>query len=169
MGRAWGFRIVALPVVLLICAAAFAQRSSASAALPCEVFSSGGRAVPGGSVDLRSGQLVPGDSVTGSVVVSNDGDAPGHIVFGTTSLAGADGDLATALRVILTDVTGGGRPHLACAGTLSGRSGLDLGSFVAGAVRAYRIAVSFPSEAASGGSCAGGSMSLSLPVDGSDG
>ena len=72
-GRAWGLRIVASLVVLLIadgiCAAAYAQRSSASAALAGEMFSSGGRAVPGGSVGLRSGQLVPGDSVTASVGV----------------------------------------------------------------------------------------------------
>ena len=161
--------LVSLLVVLVaggVCAAAFAQWSSASAALPDGMFSSGGRALPGGSVHLGDHQLAPGDTVTGAATVTNDGDAAGHFVFAAVLPATTPGSgaarLQKALQVTLTDVTDGGRPQRVYAGQLSALSDLDLGSIAPGATRAYRIAVNLPAQPASDAVSAHGSLAVSF-------
>ena len=127
-GRGRGFRILASLIVVLVaggvCVPAFAQWSPASAALPDGMFSSGHGAIAGGSVTMSDDQFVPGDTVTGTVVVSNDGDAEGRFIFGTDSAvdsAGSGGgSLARALRMTLADVTDAGQPRRVYSGELSG-------------------------------------------------
>jgi len=168
--RVGGFRILASLLVILVaggvCAAAFAQWSSASAALPNGMFSSGSRAIAGGSVAMGSHQLVPGDTVTGTAVLVNDGDAPGRFIFGTDSLVdrpgSGGGSLAKALRVTMTDVTDSGHPRPVYSGALSGLSGIDLGSFAPGAARTYRIAATLPRQTVSGSACAESSLALNF-------
>ena len=160
--------MASLVVVLVaggVCVAAFAQWSSASAALPDGMFSSASRALAGGSVVMGDHRFAPGDTVTGAVVVRNDGDAAGRFTFGTDSGvagSGKDDSLARALRVKMTDVTDGGHPRRVYAGPLSGLSGIDLGSFAPGAERKYHIAVTLPAQAASAASCAGDPLALSF-------
>ena len=168
--RVGGFRILASLLVVLVaggvCAAAFAQWSSASAALPDSMFSSGSRAIAGGSVVMGSHQFVPGDTMTGKAVVTNEGDAPGRFVFGTDSLVdrpgSGGGSLAKALQVTLTDVTDSGHPRRVYSGALSGLSGIDLGSFAPGATRTYRIAATLQPQTASSTAYADCSLALSF-------
>jgi hypothetical protein len=147
-------RILASLIVILVaggvCIAAFAQWSSASAALPDSMFSSGARAIAGGSVSMPDHQFLPGDTVTGKAVVTNDGDAPGRFVLEADCATGRPGSgesgLAKALRVTVTDVTDGSHQRRVYSGTLSGLTGVDLGSFAAGAVRSYRLTVTLPAK-----------------------
>jgi hypothetical protein len=168
--RVGGFRILASLIVILVaggvCAAAFAQWSSASAALPDSMFSSASRAIAGGSVSMGDHQFMPGDTVTGTVVVANEGDAPGRFIFGTDSLVdrpgSGGGSLAKALQVTLTDITDSNHPRRVYSGALSGLSGIDLGSFAPGATRTYRIAATLQPQTVSGTAVADGSLALSF-------
>jgi hypothetical protein len=47
-------------------------------------------------------------------------------------------------------------------GSLAGLSGVDLGTFGPGAVRAYRFAVTFPQHALDGAACAGSILTVAF-------
>ena len=158
--------LVSLIVILVaggVCVAASAQWSAASAALPDSMFSPGFRAIAGGSVSMPDHQFLRGDTVTGKAAVANDGDAPGRFVLEADSAAGRPGSgessLAKALRLTVTDVTDGTHPRRMYSGTVAGLSGIALGTFPAGAVRSYRIAATFPAQAAAS---ADGALALSF-------
>jgi hypothetical protein len=169
-GRARGFRIVASLLVVLVaaavCAGAFTQWSAASAALPRSMFSSGDLALAGGSAVMGSRQLTPGQTVTGGVVLVNDGEAPGRFTLGTSflvdKLGAAGGSLATALQVTVMDVTAAGAPLRVYDGPLAGLAGLDVGPLDPGAVRTFRIAVTFPRQADGGAEFAGSVLSIAF-------
>jgi hypothetical protein len=168
--RARGFRIfVSLFVVLVasgICAGASVQWSAASSALPRSMFSSGALALVGGSVVLDGHRLAPGQTVTGSVAVVNEGDAAGRFALRSSSPVdkpGLDGgSLARTLRVSVTDVTVAGAPRLLYEGSLVGLTAVDLGTLASGAMRTLRIAVSFPRQTIDGAAFAGSSSSISF-------
>jgi hypothetical protein len=152
--RARGFRIVAtLFIVLLtagICYGAVRPRTASPGADLAGVFSTGPLAVAGGSAVFDARALAPGQTVTGSVVLSNDGGAPGRFWLGTDISAGtsspAGSDLGRALQVVVTEVGGAGRSLY--RGTLAGLSAVDLGTFTPRAVRAFRVAVTLPRQVA---------------------
>lgn len=169
--RARGFRILATLLVLVVtaavCAGALAQWSAASTALPRGAFASGSLAVAGGSAVLGAKGLTPGETVTGSVIVTNDGSAPGRFTLFTSRLVdvpgAAGGSLARTLRLTVTDVTTAGFPQrLYDDGSLAGLSGVDLGTFGPGAVRAYRFAVTFPQQAVGGAAYAGSILTVAF-------
>ncbi len=136
------FRIVAsLLVVLLaavLCAGAVAPWSPASRALPRSMFSSGSLSLCEGSLALDARRLTPGQTVTGSVVVANEGDGSGHFTLRTSSLVDGPGSagssLARALQLTVTDVTVAGAPRRLYTGSLAGLSA----STPAGSARARR-------------------------------
>ena len=164
--RARGFRIVATSFIVLvtagICYGAALPRPAASGADLAGVFSNGPLAVAGGSAVFAARDLVPGQTVTGSVVLSNDGGSPGRFWLGTDIFAGtsspAGSGLGRALRVVVTEVGGAGRSLY--RGTLAGFSAVDLGTFAPRAVRAFRVAVTLPRQVAA--SVAGDALSVRL-------
>ena len=147
------FVVVALAAA--VCVVAFAQWSSASASRPDDLFSSGARALAGGSVDLPDHQFLPGDTVSGTVVVQNSGDAAGRFTFGAEQPSGArplDTDtLARTVRVKMTDVTDPAAPVTVYRGRLCDLTGLDLGAFAAGALHTYHLELTLPAGASTTG------------------
>jgi len=166
--RIHGSRIaVSLLVVIVtgaVCAAAFALGSSGLGAGTLGMASSSGGAVAGGTLSLRSATLAPGDTVRGTAVVRNDGDAPGRFYLhaeGSGDRPGSGGSgLSETLAVTVTDVTTAGHPLHVFAGPPAGLSGVDLGTFAPRAERTYRIVVSLPASVAD--AAAGGSLELGL-------
>jgi hypothetical protein len=166
--KARGFRIFASLLVVLvavgICIGASVQWSAASSALPRSMFSSGALALAGGSVVLDARGLAPGQTVTGSVVVVNEGDAAGRFALRTSSLVDkpglAGGSLARTLRVSVTDVTVEGAPRTVYEGSLVGLSAVDLGTLASGVMRTFRIAVSFPQQTVDGAAFVGSGLSI---------
>ncbi len=164
--RARGFRIVATLFIVMvtagICYGVALPRPAAAGAELAGVFSNGPLAIAGDSAAIDARGLAPGQTVTGSVVLSNDGGSPGRFWLGsdvaaaTTTPAGSD--LSSALRVVVTEVGGEGRALY--RGTLAGLSAVDLGTFAPRAVRVYRFAVTLPRQVAA--SMAGESLSVRL-------
>jgi hypothetical protein len=166
--RATGSRIAAtLLIVLLaggILAGAVVEWSAAS---PAGVFSSGSAAIAGGRAStLDASALAPGQIISGGFVISNDGGAAGRFTLGADALVDrpgtGGGSLAQALRLVVTDVTDRAAPRDVYCGAVADLHGLDLGSFAAGAVRAFRFSVTFPREQAAGTSVAGSSLSVAF-------
>lgn len=164
--RAKGFRIVATLFVVLvtagICYGSVRPRSAESGTDLAEVFSAGPRATAAGSAELVAGDLAPGQTVTGSLVLSNDGGSPGRFWLGSDTSAGtsapARSDFGDALRVVVTEVGGAGRSLY--QGTLAGLSAVDLGTFAPRTVHRYRVAVTLPRQVAA--SVADSSVSVRL-------
>lgn len=165
-----GFRIAASVLVILlaasVCAGAFMPWSAASEALPRNLFSSGTLALAGESVVTGARDLAPGHTATGSVVLANEGDAPGRFTLRTSSLVDmpgpAGGSLARTLRLTVTDVTAAGAPQRLYDGPLAGFSGVDVGPLAPGAARAFRIAVTFPQQTVGGAAFAGSAVSIAF-------
>jgi hypothetical protein len=168
--EARGFRIVASLIVVLlaagVCAGDFAHWSAASAALPKSMFSSGSLALAGDSVVMGARQLTPGQTVTGGVVLTNAGDAPGRFTLRTSSLVNtpglAGGSLARTLRLTVTDVTVASAQRHLYEGSLAGLAGVDVGPLDPGAARAFRITVTFPRQAAGGTTFTGSGLSVAF-------
>lgn len=166
--RATGSRVAATLFIVLLTAGLLAgvavQWSSAS---PADVFSNGSAAVAGGTAPaLEAKGMAPGQTIRGGFVISNDGRAAGRFTLGAGPLVdkpgAGGGSLAQALRLVVTDVTDQAAPRDVYRGAVAGLRALDLGSFAAGAVRAYRFTVSFPREQAVGSTFAGSSLSVAL-------
>lgn len=166
--RATGSRIAATLLIVLLTAGVLAgvvvQWSAAS---PADVFSSGSAAVAGGKASaLDAKGLAPGQTISGGFVVSNDGGTAGRFTLGTGPLVdkpGADGgSLAQTLQLVVTDVTDRAAPRDVYRGAVAGLRGLDLGSFAAGAVRAYRFTVTFPREQAAASTFADSNLSVAF-------
>ena len=96
---------------------------------------------------LTAAHLVPGQSVTGTVHLTNQGDADGGLSLARTGIseaAGAGGaKLSEALQLSVDDVTGSGvRPLF--SGDLDGMSMVRVGRLRAGETRTYRLTATLP-------------------------
>jgi hypothetical protein len=165
-----GSRIAVSLLVVAIagatCAAAFALGPSDSQGGTRDVFSSASHAVAGGALSLKAGVIAPGDTVRGTAVVRNDGDAPGRFYLSAEGLTDRPGSgaacLADVLRVTVTDVTVPGHPAGVYAGSPAGLSGIDLGLFSQGDARSYGVVVTFPASVTDGAALAGSSLEFGL-------
>ncbi len=161
------FRVIATVLIVLvtaaICYGAVMPRSGAGGARLTNVFSSGSLAITRCSAVLGARDMAPDQTVAGAVVVTNDGGAPGCVWLRAQTPAGQPGlntdDLARALHVVVTDVSGGALRQV-YSGTLAGLSDIDLGTFAPQAVHAYRLSVTLPCQPAM--SVAGDSLSVTL-------
>lgn len=106
----------------------------------------------------REGQAVfdaaamrPGEGVSGTVRIGNDGDAPGRFAVRPTAMQDAPGPgggrLSQALRLVLSDVTDVQHPVTVYAGAPATLGEVDLGLFAAGAERDYLVAATLPASA----------------------
>jgi hypothetical protein len=98
---------------------------------------------------LAGRQMLPGDSVTGTVTITNSGAEPGLFELSPGSLAdapgGGGGVLSDDLRLTVEDVTAV-RPAVLYDGILSGLPVVPVGELGPGTDRVYRFTVTRPSD-----------------------
>ena len=94
---------------------------------------------------LQASAIKPGDSVSGTVALTNDGDRPGTLQLATTGLHDKPGThggrLSHVLRLRVQDLGGGTAP---AETTLDRASTFALGSLRAKETRSYRVTATFP-------------------------
>jgi hypothetical protein len=114
---------------------------------PANVFSAGSfrliNSADGGYILTVAG-LRPGQSVSGTLTLSCQGDLKGPVTFSNGGIADTPTSppLSTALTLQIEDITGS--PQTMWSGTMSSFSSLDLGQFSAGQSRTYRFTAGFP-------------------------
>jgi hypothetical protein len=160
-------RMTALVAAVLALAAIVAATRSPSAQAQAAAIRAGGSVQVVNSKNgtaLLSGQLGPGDSLSGVVTIGNVGWAPGDFVLGTTGLVDTPGPgggaLSSHLQLEVDDVTVPTSPVAVYVGPLAGLSSAALGTFGVNELRTYRLTVSFPD----GGSSDSQAMASSLKV-----
>lgn len=129
----------------------------------------------GGAVSIsnsRAGQAIftttqdmrPGDDVTGTLRIGNDGDVDGHFAVRPSTLADAPGPygglLSERIDLVLVDITDAGHPVTIYAGHPADFGQVDLGTFDAGEDRNYLFTATLPNIGASDNLYQGSSLSL---------
>jgi hypothetical protein len=113
------------------------------------------KAVAGDAV-LRTGPMKPGQRVSGTVSVKNDGDATGAFQLAQSDVLDTPGQgggrLSTLVRLNVVDQTSGRRVY---QGKLGAMAAYPLGYLRAGERRTYGFTVEFPSGAPPGDAYAG--------------
>jgi hypothetical protein len=108
---------------------------------------------------LQGAQIVPGDSITGLITLSNTGDKPGTLALmmsGVRDNPGVyGGRLSSVLRVRLEDLTSG-RPPIET--TLTRNAPISLGDLPGRQARTYRVIASFPDTGTPGGPALGDNL-----------
>jgi spore coat-associated protein N len=96
---------------------------------------------------ILSGGLGPGDSLTGTVTISNIGSAPGRFSLGLSHLTDSPGQgggfLSRQLDLSVADVTAPSAPVVLFNGRLNSLNPTALGIFAAGEAHTYRFVVSW--------------------------
>jgi hypothetical protein len=99
-----------------------------------------------GQAVLSTPPMAPGQTVAGAVRIGNAGRLAGRFSVGVTGVHDTPGPygglLSDRLQLALVDVTGA--PVTVYAGTAAGFSGVDLGTFGAGAQRDYSLSATLP-------------------------
>jgi hypothetical protein len=165
-GAAWWLRsllslLVAVGILALALPAAFGAGARGGGAEPVEVFSSGSliSAEASGGAQLSVAGMVPGQSRSATIQVSNGGDgAAAFSVSAQTAdeIAVGGVPLSSTLR-LRVETTGAQQLY---EGPIGSMPALRLGQIVAGAERAYRFTVTLP--ASSGNEVTGSSLSASF-------
>jgi hypothetical protein len=111
-----------------------------------------------GTAVLTAGRLIPGQSVTGTVHLTNDGDADGGLTLARTAIAdtpgAGGGKLSAALQLRIDDITGGASSPV-YSGDLDGPGLVPMGRLRAGAARTYRLTATLPDSGRPSGPLAG--------------
>jgi hypothetical protein len=101
-----------------------------------------------GDALFSASAMRPGDGVTGTVTIGNDGDVAGRFAVRATGLSDTPGPnggrLSERLQLGLYDVTDVHRPVTVFAGRPADFSQVDVGTLVPGAKRDYLLAASLP-------------------------
>ena len=99
----------------------------------------------GGGAILSAQSLLPGQSVSGSVTLTNSGDSPASVSLTQSDLVDSPGPggarLSNALLISVDDVTGGRRVYV---GPLAVMPAIPLGTFPPGGAREFRFSASLP-------------------------
>jgi hypothetical protein len=121
---------------------------------------------------ILSGALGPGDSLSGTVAISNIGTASGPFTLGLSHLTDSPGPgggyLSRQLDLTVEDITNALAPVTVYHGALSSLNPTSLGTFAEGALHVYRFEVSWPSGAADQ-TLAGSTMSVQFDWSAGDG
>jgi len=108
---------------------------------------------------LQGAHIVPGDSITGLITLSNKGDKPGTLalaISGVRDSPGAyGGRLSSVLVVRLEDLTSG-RPPIET--TLARNAPISLGDLPGRQTRTYRVIASFPDTGTPAGPALGDNL-----------
>jgi hypothetical protein len=115
---------------------------------------------------LQASAIKPGDSVSGTVALTNDGDRPGTLQLATTGLHDKPGThggrLSHVLRLRVQDLSGGKAP---AETTLDRASTFALGSLRAKETRSYRVTATFPDGGLPPGPAAGDNLQQGSSVE----
>ena len=143
-------------LALLLAALATAGYSGASFASSSSNAANAVAAGRLGQQNSRAGQLilsangmVPGQSSTRTLSITNSGDIQSTSTLSETvadSPGPAGIKLSGELRLTVTDVTGPGVPETVYEGALGAMSPQTLGTFRPGASHTYRFTVAFPDD-----------------------
>lgn len=101
-----------------------------------------------GQAVFSAGAMRPGEGVSGTVQIGNDGELPGRFkvrASGVQDVAGPNGGLLSQrVELVLFDVTHVQNPITVYAGTPADFDLVDLGVFAPGASRSYLFAATLP-------------------------
>ena len=96
-----------------------------------------------GAAIVTGTKMMPGDTKTGTVTITNTGDAAGKFSLAETN--DSNGFAAGSLDLKIEDVTG--TPAEVFSGDLGGVPSTDLGTFAAGEARTYKFTVTLDQTA----------------------
>ncbi len=140
-----GILAVALPV-------AFGSGARGAAVNPVQVFSSGPlvTAETGGGAQLSVAGMVPGQSRSATIRVSNDDGAMAafSVAAHLTDRVGPGGAALSSALALRVESAGSGSPIY--SGPIGRMPSLALGSIAAGATKAYRFTVTLPGSVGNG-------------------
>ncbi|HEY5474610.1 MAG TPA: hypothetical protein VIK32_15665 [Candidatus Limnocylindrales bacterium] len=164
--------LVTLAVLMLVAAALIASSASftSTSANPANTFTAGNlkhtNSLPGAAIlTVGNNPMKPGDTATGTVDITNDGDVAGVFTLSASSLVDTPGPLGANLSadlyltVVEKDPLGAviSTPYnnVLLSGVPLPTPGINLGSFAAGEKRTYNFSVKFkdngkPVDATSG-------------------
>jgi hypothetical protein len=99
-----------------------------------------------GAAILTANGLVPGDSATGTVQISNVGSAAGNFSLTTTNLKDtpATPPFSGKLDLVITDITNASSPSQVYSGKLNAVGTVQLGKWAAGTSHKYKFTATFP-------------------------
>jgi spore coat-associated protein N len=124
-----------------------------------------------GIANSRAGQAVfsaaamrPGEGISGTVTIGNNGDRPGRFAVQADGVQDAPGPnlgkLSERVELVLFDVTNVQNPKTVYAGTPAGFDQVDLGVIAAGGKRDYLFAATLPDGGADDNRFQGSALSL---------
>ena len=101
-----------------------------------------------GQAVFAAGAMRPGESVSGTVRIGNDGDVPGRFSVRGSGIEDTPGPyggrLSERVQLRLIDVTDAQQPLILFAGLPGGLAELDLGTIAPGARRDYQLTAALP-------------------------
>lgn len=143
--------LLLLPVAMVAIAAATVLASgavfTATSANPANTFTAGNLTHSNskdGSAILQVEKMKPGDTVTGTVVITNDGDLDGEFSLSASDYSSPAGAKGGKLGDVLTLAIEEDGDEIYAGGLDLGGDSIDLGTFEAGEDRTYEFVVSFP-------------------------
>jgi hypothetical protein len=117
-----------------------------------------------GDAVFSAGAMRPGEGVSGTVTIGNDGDVAGRFAvgaLGVQDVAGPNGGrLSQRVQLVLFDVTNVQNPVTVFAGHPADFDEVDVGTLAPGAERDYLFAVTLPDGGASDNLYQGSALSL---------
>ncbi|HEY2604330.1 MAG TPA: hypothetical protein VGI67_22415 [Thermoleophilaceae bacterium] len=159
-------RVTAIAAAVLALAALVAATHSSRADAQAAVMHTSGALAANsknGSAIL-SGQFGPGDSLSGTVAISNIGSAADDFTLSMSSMVdtpgAGGGSFASGLVLAVDDVTDPLAPVSVYNGSFGAFNPLNLGSFGIGVARVYRVTVSWPDGGAADAAYAGSALSV---------
>lgn len=146
-----GLILLATAVAVAVFATAIFTASSASAG---NLIASGLMSVDQskhGAALLSASDLLPGQSATGMVTLSNTGAKSGSFTLSTIDLTDTPGvpggpPLSARALLLIENVTSRSSPVRMYSGLLDGVGTLQLGRWAAGATHAFRFVLSLPTD-----------------------
>jgi spore coat-associated protein N len=116
-----------------------------------------------GHAVLSATDLRPGQTVSGTVDIGNDGDTGGRFTVAATGVTDTPrGLLSHRLVIGLADVTDAAAPHLVFAGTPAALGEYDVGTLAPGTSRTFRVTATLPGGGAGDNAYQGSSLSMGL-------
>ena len=162
-------RVLASVLVVVLAAAVVAialPAYSQASPVPFSAFAHGSLSQgnsTGHSAILGARGLLPGQSTSGSVVITNTG-AAAVFYLTTTNLieraGGGGGRFSEKLVLTMTDITDHARPQTLYRGIIGDSTPVLLGVFQPGDAHTYRLTMSFPEGGSADNAFQGGQLSV---------
>ena len=160
----------ALPLAIVVAAVAIAAEGPGGGVRPAATTIRAAGAVtmtnskaPGAV--LTAGGMKPGDSIQGTVTITNSGDPAAYALASSHLLDSSTPALSGQLQLVVEDITGA--PVQVYSGAFGAMPAKALGSFASGEARTYRFTVTLPHSAGNPYQGASSSIQLDWTASGS--